>query len=462
MRFDEHFLKGTLPHISIEGGTLPQDIQFSATMNKVQPNDVFIVLPHYSKECIDEARASGAQFFILDETQKELKKYLLKQHVVVVMVQDIHTALIKLATAWRSQFTSPVVGITGSVGKSSTKAILENILRTEGLSYFSANNDAQDEIAIALNILHMRAHHKAALFELGVSKRGQMEKLASLVRPTYAVITNVGHSNMEGLGSLADIALEQRDIFKFFMQESIGVINGDLAVLGSIGYVHPVIKFGSKTINQVQARKIQVDDTRINFILKMYKEKYHIELQNTHNGEVFNSLAAASVAHLLNISHQTIVKGIQEPITISGCFERRVMSSGKGVLINDASSANPESMKASLLAFGKIESAAKKVAVLGDMRGLGVNSPFWHRQLGRFLRKVPSLKHVILVGDMVQWTRKTLPLRINAEVVPTWGDAAKRLEDLLKKDESLVLVKGSTETKLHNLVEHLAPSEKSL
>lgn len=461
MRFDEHFFKGALSSVSIEGKALPNDIRFLADSKKIQPGDFFIVLAEHDKKCIDEAIARGAKGFFIADKQKEVKKQLLKQGVTVVAVPDTRVALLKLATAWRSQFTCPVIGITGSVGKTSTKEILANILCIEEVSYFSSDNDARNEIDMASNVLRMRSDHKVALFEMGVSRRGQMAELAAIVRPTYAVITNVGHSNMEGLGSLADIALEQRDIFKFFTQESIGVINGDLPVLGSIGYVHPVIKFGSKTANQVQARKINVDDTCINFVLKMYKQKYHIELKNTHSGEVFNSLAAASIAYLLKIPTEIIVKGIQVPIVISGRFERRIMTAGKGVLINDASNANPESMKASLLAFGQIESPAKKVAVLGDMRGLGVNSPFWHRQLGRFLRKIPSLKHVILVGDMVQWTRKTLPLRITAEVVPTWNDAAKRLDDLLK-DESLVLVKGSTETKLQNLVEHFAPSEKSL
>ncbi|NRB21716.1 UDP-N-acetylmuramoyl-tripeptide--D-alanyl-D-alanine ligase, partial [Candidatus Dependentiae bacterium] len=337
MRFDEHFFKGALSSVSIEGKALPNDIRFLADSKKIQPGDFFIVLAEHDKKCIDEAIARGAKGFFIADKQKEVKKQLLKQGVTVVAVPDTRVALLKLATAWRSQFTCPVIGITGSVGKTSTKEILANILCTEEVSYFSSDNDARNEIDMASNVLRMRSDHKVALFEMGVSRRGQMAELAAIVRPTYAVITNVGHSNMEGLGSLADIALEQRDIFKFFTQESIGVINGDLPVLGSIGYVHPVIKFGSKTANQVQARKINVDDTCINFVLKMYKQKYHIELKNTHSGEVFNSLAAVSIAYLLKIPTEIIVKGIQVPIVISGRFERRIMTAGKGVLINDAS-----------------------------------------------------------------------------------------------------------------------------
>ncbi len=109
-------------------------------------------------------------------------------------------------------------------------------------------------------------------------------------------------------------------------------------------------------------------------------------------------------------------------------------------------------MKASLLAFQKINTKAQKVAILGDMLELGVNSPFWHRQLGRFLRKVPSLNHLILVGDMVKWTYKTVPVGIKVEFVANWQEAAQKLDPLLEQ-ESVVLVKGSRGIALDNLVQ---------
>ncbi len=115
-------------------------------------------------------------------------------------------------------------------------------------------------------------------------------------------------------------------------------------------------------------------------------------------------------------------------------------------------------MKASLLAFQHVETKAQKIAVLGDMLGLGVNSPFWHRQLGRFLRKVPSLKHIVLVGNMVKWTKKTLPVGVHADIVSTWEDAVERLKNKLDK-ESLIFVKGSHGIGLTNLVEEV--TEKS-
>ncbi|HZW61614.1 MAG TPA: cyanophycin synthetase, partial [Candidatus Babeliales bacterium] len=238
----------------------------------------------------------------------------------------------------------------------------------------------------------------------------------------------------------------------YFTEDSIGVINGDQALLANVGYVHPVLKFGSKTVNQIQARKIHIGSKHTSFILKIYKEKYHIVIKQVHHGVVFNSLAATAVAHLLGVPNNVIVQAIQQPVVIAGRFEQRALKDNKGTLINDCYNANPESMKAALLAFQKIESNAPKIAVLGDMLELGLNSPFWHRQLGRFLRKVPSLKHLILVGSMVKWTKKTAPVGLTVDVVPTWKEAIEQLKERLGQ-EAIVLVKGSRGVGLNNLVE---------
>ena len=136
---------------------------------------------------------------------------------------------------------------------------------------------------------------------------------------------------------------------------------------------------------------------------------------------------------------------------VSGRFEQLALKKGGGLIINDCYNANPESMKAALLAFGKMKTKGQKIAVLGDMLELGVNGPFRHRRLGRFLRKVPSLDHLVLVGDMVKWTKKTVPPGMSVEIVPTWKEAVVKLEEKLGK-ENVILVKASRGMGLGNLV----------
>jgi UDP-N-acetylmuramoyl-tripeptide--D-alanyl-D-alanine ligase len=361
-------------------------------------------------------------------------------------------ALYDLAIAWRAQFDIPVIGVTGSVGKTSTKEFIGSMLTSARKKHLISYGNQNTLIGASLNILKIRPEHEVAVFEMGISRPGEMAALAHMIRPTMGVITAIGHSHMEGLGSLHDIALEKRSIFKYFTENNIGVINGDQPLLSRVGYSHPVVKFGFKTTNQIQARKVRIIDTHARFTLKIYQNKYEVSIDKPHLGAVSNTLAAAAVAHLLGISDEAIVEGIQNATVVAGRFEQKKLRSGTGILINDCYNANPESMKAALLAFQKIETPAKKIAVIGDMLELGVNSPFWHRQVGRFLRKVSSLKQVILVGNMVEWTKKTIPLDIEVIHVPTWSDAVGELERMVAHQESMVLVKGSLGMGLLNLV----------
>jgi UDP-N-acetylmuramoyl-tripeptide--D-alanyl-D-alanine ligase len=461
MRFDEHFLKGVLPDIVFTSTAFPEEPNIVVDSRVVKKGDIFIALKgskHDGHEFVNQAIESGASGIIIAHHKKDIADKISPEclkKIGVALVPDTLEALSALATAWRAQFQYPVVAITGSVGKTSTKETVCNILSMHGVDYVASLGNQNTAIGLAMNIFNMRAHHKVAVFELGINKRGEMAKLAAIAHPTIAVITNIGHAHMEGLGSLQDIAIEKKDIFKYFTEKSIGIINGDQNVLSQAAYVHPVIKFGTKTINQVQARKIYVSNKRISFTLKLYKQKFSILLRQTHEGAIFNSLAAAAVGYLLNIPGDVIARGLAAPVIVAGRFETLALQNGNGIVINDCYNANPESMKAALQAFQQMDTKDQKIAVLGDMLELGVNSPFWHRQLGRFLRKVPSLNHIILVGSMVHWTKKTLPFGLTVDMVPTWQEAVTKLEGKLNK-ESTVLVKGSFDVGLSNIVDAIA------
>lgn len=458
MYFDQHFVKSTIPEVTFMATSFPKEPKMSVDSRTMNAGDIFIALEGDmidGHQFIGDALKKGASGLIVAQHKRHLLAQIdpaLLRDIFVALVPDTLDALKKLATCWRQQFTYPVVALTGSVGKTSTKTTITNILALHGINYMTSCGNQHTSIGVALNIFNMKAEHEVAIFELGISRRGQMAELSAMVNPTIGIVTNVGHAHMEGLGSLQDIALEKKDIFKYFGPEKIGIVNGDQPLLAHAAYVHPVIKFGTKTINQIQARKIHISSTHISFVLKIYKQKYSIILKQTHEGSIFNSLAAAAVCHLLNVPAEKIVQGIQMPVIIAGRFERLVLKNAKGIVINDCENANPESMKASLLAFQQLDTQEQKIAVIGDMLELGVNSPFWHRQLGRFLRKVPSLNHVILVGKMVQWTKRTLPFGLTVDIVSTWEEAVSKLNDKLDK-ETAVLVKGSHKTGLDNLVD---------
>lgn len=461
MRFDEHFLKDVVPEIIFASTAFPVEPNVAVDTRSMQKGDIFFALTGTTcdgHDFIEQALQNGAAGLVIAQHKKKVLDSVnhdLLKKIGVAFVPDTLTALRDLASAWRKGFNYPVVGITGSVGKTTTKEILANILRLQEIDYVASHGNQNTLIGLAMNIFKMRDHHKVAIFEMGINKRGEMALLADMARPTIAVITNIGHAHMAGLGSIQDVALEKREIFKYFTEQNIGIINGDQPIISHVSYVHPVIKFGMKTSNQVQARRVHISNKHISYVLKMYRYTFQILLNQGHEGALFNGLAAASVAYLLGVPGEKIASAIALPVVVPGRFEVLTLKGGKGIVINDCYNANPESMKAALLAFQQMETKDQKIAVLGDMLELGVNGPFWHRQLGRFLRKVPSLNHVILVGNMVQWTKKTLPFGLTADIVPTWQDAIKKIEQKLDK-ESTMLVKGSHGVGLSHIIDMVA------
>ena len=460
MRLDETFILSSVPHSRIIQGSVPTSVQFSIDSRSTKKGDMFIPLAgertdgHSFLENVIEKGCAG---FFINENKLDLLSTFNKsqlQNLCIIVVQDTLKALNDLARAWRSLFTEPVIALTGSVGKTTTKNIIAQIMKAAGKNYCMSPGNQNTLIGVPLNILRFNAEHDGAICEVGINQRGEMARMIDILRPTTAIITGIGHSHMAGLGALADISSEKRDIFKCFHEKNLGFINGDQPILSQVSYSHPVVKFGLKTTNQIQARKIVIDGLTTKFLLKIYKDKYQVTLPYIHSGAVINTLAAVAVTHHLDIPHDIIIQAISKPVIVPGRFERRPLKQAQGFIINDCYNANPESMKASLLAFEKLQTSASKIAILGDMLELGSDSAFWHRQIGRFLRKVPTLQRLVLVGNLVEWTKKTCPAGLAIEHVKNWQEALEAIKPHLQQDV-VMLVKGSRGMQLTNLVNDL-------
>lgn len=459
MHLDEVFLQRVLPDAQVLQGTLNYDVTFSLDSRTIQKGQCFVPVRGEKSDghtFLEVALSNASGTFIarsFESMVPALKKTFPTKFFI--LVDSPEGALFKLAAAWRAQFSIPIIGVTGSVGKTSTKLLIANILKAAGKNCFQSSGNQNTLFGVSLNIAHLQSNHDVAVFEVGISKRGEMGRIVECLQPTTAVITCIGHSHMEGLGSLHDIAVEKRDIFKFFKEDNVGILNGDQSLLTSIGYSYPIIKFGLKTTNQVQARKVKVVGDHVSYTLKIYGKRYNVTMPGNHQEYINNILAAVTVAHYLGVDHRIIIEEIQKQLVCERRFQSRQLKGYKGILIDDAYNASPESVKAALLALQRFTTSGKKILVLGDMLELGGTSPFWHRQIGRFLRKVPSLHHLILVGNQVQWIQKTAPVGLSVELVPSWLDAVERLRGSLG-DESVVLVKGSNGMHLSNLVNEFA------
>ncbi len=461
MHINHAFIQSTLIDLISVGLPFPQDAHFCFDSRSIQKGDVFVALTGNKVDghsFIKDVISKGAAGIIISMQHKHISDSLTlaeKNNLFIGLVTDPYLALLTLAEAWREQIECPIVGITGSVGKTSTREMLVDIVKLTGMNYKASLGNNNTALSVSQTILDIRKEHEIAILEMGVSKRGEMLRMAQIVKPTTAVITTIGNSHSEGIGSIYDIAIEKRALFSQFKSHNIGIINGDIPLLASTAYSHPVLKFGCKTTNQIQARKIQTHGFNTSFLLKLYKEKHAVTLTSNHSGRVNNALAAAAVACQLGIKSSLIVQGLQESVSVSSRFKQVENKKFLGTIIDDAYNASPESMRAALLAFEKIESKGYKIAILGDMLELGVKSPFWHRQLGRFLRKTPSLTHVLLVGEQVAWTKKTAPAGLIIDHVSDWQKALDKIKTNIDGHESTILVKGSYGTLLHKLVTEL-------
>lgn len=461
MRLDCTFFSAVVPDAVFVGKRPVLGGPWVIDSRQATPGATFVALRGNTldgHDFIADAIARGATSVVVAEEQHSCLEKLShgdRENTCFIIVPNVFDAVVAVAHAWRSQFSVPVVGVTGSIGKTTTKELIAAMVRKSGKKCLVSAGNYNTVLGAALTLLTLTDEHHCAVLEMGISRRGEMAKLADLIMPTMGVITQVAHQHMDGLGSLSDIASEKRMIFKNFKPDNIGVVFGDQTLLGGVAYQHPVVKFGCKMTNQVQARRISLSQTQLSCVLKLYDERHPLVLPTVHRGWLMSALASSAAAYFLDVPSSCIIEAIQTMPPVRSRFQPVPLKKFKGTVIDDAYNANPESMKEAILAFDRLDLSGKKIAILGDMLGLGANSEFWHRQLGRFLRKTTSIDRVIFVGENIKAATKTTPRWVVCETVESWQDALALVEGYLS-EEGAVLVKASHDVGLYKIVEHLS------
>ena len=308
-----------------------------------------------------------------------------------ILVEKCIPAMKKLAEYYRKSLEIPVVGITGSVGKTSTKEMISSVLSKKYLVHKTEGN-FNNGIGLPLTIFQIRKEHQVAVLEMGISEFGEMDELATMANPDICVITNIGYCHLENLKTRDGILQAKTECFAHMKPDGIAILNGDddkLSTIQEVNGKQPVFyglgaeaAEGCQTTKSVYATNIVslgLEGTRAQIhIGDMYFE-VHIPIPGEHN--IYNALAATAVGVRLGLTPQQICARIESAGTISG--RTNMIHAGDLLVIDDCYNANPVSMKASLDVLSQAE--GRKIAVLGDMGELGDKEKELHYEVGEHL-----------------------------------------------------------------------------
>ena len=365
-----------------------------------------------------------------------------------VLVENTQTALGALSAYYREQFHIPVIGITGSVGKTSAKEMIASVL-SQRFNTLKTQGNYNNELGVPLTLFGLNDSHEAAVIEMGISDFGEMERLTAMVHPTAAVITTVGYSHLECLGDLDGVLRAKTAITQGMKQGGMLMVNGDDEKLRSYEGYSNKLCYGLEENSAVRAENIRalgLDGMELTIVSGERRIPVKINAFGDHL--VYAALAAASVGMMLGLSDDEIAAGI-------ACYEvvgrrSRAVNAGSFVVIDDCYNANPNSVTSALRSLTL--PAGRKVAVLGDMLELGAESEKLHGMVGDFAGDRAEL--VITQGKMSQFISEAAAQKTKAVHFEQKAELIAALPELILPGD-VVLVKASRGMRFEDITEAL-------
>ena len=373
-----------------------------------------------------------------------------------ILVENTFGALKQVAAFYREQLTIPVIGVTGSVGKTSTKEMIAaglstkfNVLKTQG----NFNN----EVGLPLTILSIRKEHEAAVVEMGINSFGEMRRLSQIAKPDICVITNIGQCHLENLIDRDGVLRAKTEIFDFMSKDGFVVLNGDDDKLATIQEVHgrkpfffgvgpegPVAK--DVFAVEIQSKGLFGSD----FQMQLLGDDLDATVPLPGQHMVINAMAAACVGRILGMTNEDVLAGIASVKATGG--RSNILKLTDKTIIDDCYNANPVSMKSAIDLL--MMAQGPKVVILGDMFELGAEELALHREVGYYTARAP-LDKLIFIGDLAkEMYEGAMKLRAMPEHYPdktAFFAAHKRSEFA----DTTVLVKASHGMHFEEIVEWL-------
>ncbi|MFH1336918.1 MAG: UDP-N-acetylmuramoyl-tripeptide--D-alanyl-D-alanine ligase [Candidatus Zixiibacteriota bacterium] len=445
---------GETPESSLTGDQLLRGISIDS--RKVDPNNVFVAIPGEKFDghrFLGEAVSKGAKAVVIDQEKKNVVPPEIYEKTAVISVSDTKKALRDVALWYRIKFELPVVAVTGTNGKTTTKDMIAQVLSSE-FRVLKSPESYNNLIGVPLTLFQLNPEYEALVLELGMSSPGEISTLTKISQPQIGVITNIGPAHLESMQSMERIAQAKFELPDNMPSPKTLVLNADDRILAKrIARTQPeekMVSFGVKKKADFIADRIEANGNGYISFRVNKNTQVKLSLLGWHN--VYNALAAFSVGRLLGVEESKI-KDELENFSPSR-LRMELVSIDNIRIINDSYNANPVSMEKALETLKNMKTFGRKIAVLGDMLELGEGEMDFHLELGRKAAK-SGVNLLITIGELARFigegareeglrSSDVISFENNQEV------SLYLLENL--KDGDLVLVKGSRKMKTEEIV----------
>ncbi|MBI5040158.1 MAG: UDP-N-acetylmuramoyl-tripeptide--D-alanyl-D-alanine ligase [Gammaproteobacteria bacterium] len=398
-------------------------------------------------EYLDQAQARGAAAAAVSRP--------VTTQLPLLQVADTRLALGQLARHWRGRFTIPVVGVTGSNGKTTVKEMLASILGRNG-AVLATKGNLNNDIGVPLTLAQLGAEHRSAVIELGANHAGEIAYLTQLAQPTVGLVTNAGPAHLEGFGSLEGVARAKGELFAGLDAQATAVINADdrfAPLWRELAGARRVLSFGVQMDADVRATYTALaHGTELRMQTPQGRVELLLSLPGRHN--VLNALGATAAALAAGADLATIKDGLENLGGVSGRLQRKTRADG-GLVLDDTYNANPASMRAAIDVLRELP--GESWLVLGDMGELGDDAERLHAEIGEYARAA-GLAGLFTLGTLSAQAGRAFGPK--AQVFGELDALVAALRTQLHPDINL-LVKGSRSAGMERVVVALTAAEQA-
>ncbi|MCY7782217.1 MULTISPECIES: UDP-N-acetylmuramoyl-tripeptide--D-alanyl-D-alanine ligase [unclassified Bacillus (in: firmicutes)] len=427
----------------------------STDTRKLEQDQLFIPLKgeHFNGHTfVPQAFEAGVAAVLWDRSEPNPP-----ENQAVILVDDTLSALQKLAKAYLRELGTRVIGVTGSNGKTTTKDMIHAVLGTRYRVHKTGGN-FNNHIGLPLTVLAMPEDTEIAVLEMGMSAKGEIDLLSRLANPEVAVITNIGESHMQELGSREGIAEAKLEIINGLKEDGVLIYIGDEPLLQN-EYSCQTKTYGTGSQNDYQLQDVSQSEAGTHFTIKGMEKTFFIPILGKHN--VMNAMAAVAAGVYFGITPDDVAKGLSG-LKVTGMRLELIKTDSGISIINDAYNASPTSMKAAIQLTESLEGYGKKMLVLGDMLELGDLEETFHKECGAVISP-EKIDRVFTYGKLGAFIAEGARKHFEKERVSHFTEK-KDLLQAVKEHASkgdLILFKASRGMKLEEIVKDLIESPLS-